>query len=99
MSTVPVLNRPTRSTWDDTASLRSGSVLCTLILAYEIRKRFGGKLSAQRSAGGPPKETSKRVPRNTLSRSMIVEAALDLIDTAGLQAVTMPNVAWQLGVG
>ena len=56
-------------------------------------------MSAQRSAGGAPKETSKRVPRNTLSRSMIVEAALDLIDTAGLQAVTMPNVARQLGVG
>jgi AcrR family transcriptional regulator len=39
------------------------------------------------------------VPRNTLSRSMIVEAALELIDTAGLDAVTMPNVARRLGVG
>jgi AcrR family transcriptional regulator len=39
------------------------------------------------------------VPRNTLSRSLIVEAALELIDTAGLDAVTMPNVARHLEVG
>ncbi|WP_433380217.1 TetR/AcrR family transcriptional regulator [Actinoplanes sp. CA-142083] len=30
---------------------------------------------------------------------MIVKAALELIDTAGLDAVTMPNVAQRLGVG
>lgn len=39
------------------------------------------------------------MPRNTLSRSLIVDAALELIDTAGLEAVTMPNVARHLGVG
>src|ERR1051325_242988 len=61
--------------------------------------RSGGKMSRQRSAGGAPKQPGKRVPRNTLSRSMIVEAALELIDTAGLGAVTMPNVARHLGVG
>lgn len=44
-------------------------------------------------------QAGKRVPRNTLSRSIIVEAALELIDTAGLEAVTMPNVARRLGVG
>jgi TetR/AcrR family tetracycline transcriptional repressor len=56
-------------------------------------------MSAQRSRGGGSKQTSKRVPRNTLSRSIIVDAALELIDTAGLDAVTMPNVARHLGVG
>lgn len=56
-------------------------------------------MSAQRSGAGASKQRSKRVPRNTLSRPMIVEAALELIDTAGLEAVTMPNVARHLGVG
>ncbi len=40
-----------------------------------------------------------RVPRNTLSRGRIVDAALRLIDTEGLEAVTMPRVAASLGVG
>jgi TetR/AcrR family tetracycline transcriptional repressor len=56
-------------------------------------------MSVRRSGGGAPKQAGQRVPRNTLSRSVIVEAALELIDTAGLEAVTMPNVARQLGVG
>jgi AcrR family transcriptional regulator len=42
---------------------------------------------------------SGRVPRNTLSRGRIVDAALGLIDTEGLEAVTMPRVAAYLGVG
>ena len=42
---------------------------------------------------------SGRVPRNTLSRERIVDAALRLIDTEGLEAVTMPRVAASLGVG
>jgi TetR/AcrR family tetracycline transcriptional repressor len=42
---------------------------------------------------------SGRVPRNTLSRERIVDAALRLIDTEGLEAVTMPRVAAYLGVG
>jgi TetR/AcrR family transcriptional regulator, tetracycline repressor protein len=40
-----------------------------------------------------------RVPRNTLSREAIVDAALALIDEAGLDAVTMPKLAQHLGVG
>ena len=40
-----------------------------------------------------------RVPRNTLSREAIVDAALAIIDTDGLDAATMPKVAQQLGVG
>ena len=40
-----------------------------------------------------------RVPRNTLSRGQIVDAALALIDTEGLDAATMPRLAQQLGVG
>ena len=40
-----------------------------------------------------------RVPRNTLSRDAIVDAALALIDTDGLNAVTMPKLAQRLGVG
>src|SRR5215510_14285593 len=40
-----------------------------------------------------------RVPRNTLSRDRVVDAALRLIDAHGLDAVTMPAVAKHLGVG
>lgn len=40
-----------------------------------------------------------RVPRNTLSRARIVEAALGLFDAEGFEAVTMPLLAQRLGVG
>jgi len=40
-----------------------------------------------------------RVPRNTLSRDRIVDAALALIDADGLDALTMPRLAERLGVG
>lgn len=42
---------------------------------------------------------SRRVPRNTLSRDRIVEAALALLDEDGFEAVTMPSLAKRLGVG
>ena len=45
----------------------------------------------ERSAG--------RVPRNTLSRGLVVGAALALIDDEGLDALTMPRLAERLGVG
>jgi TetR/AcrR family tetracycline transcriptional repressor len=40
-----------------------------------------------------------RVPRNTLSRPLIVETTLTLLDDEGLEALTMPRLAAQLGVG
>lgn len=40
-----------------------------------------------------------RVPRNTLSRDRIVEAALALLDAEGIDSVTMPALAKRLGVG
>jgi TetR/AcrR family transcriptional regulator, tetracycline repressor protein len=40
-----------------------------------------------------------RVPRNTLSRALIVQAALILVDSEGLDALTMPRLAEHLGVG
>ncbi len=40
-----------------------------------------------------------RVPRNTLSRERIIDAALVLIDSEGLDAFTMPRLAQDLGVG
>jgi AcrR family transcriptional regulator len=40
-----------------------------------------------------------RVPRNTLSRDRIVEAAIALLDADGLDALTMPTLAKRLGVG
>ena len=49
-----------------------------------------------RTAGRP---RSGRVPRNTLSRGRIVDAAVSLIDDDGLVALTMPRLAEQLGVG
>jgi AcrR family transcriptional regulator len=39
------------------------------------------------------------VPRNTLSRDRIVDAALRLFDTEDFEAVTMPLLAKHLGVG
>jgi AcrR family transcriptional regulator len=50
-------------------------------------------------AAGTAAAPSGRVPRNTLSRSRIVDAALALIDVEGLDAVTMPRLAERLGVG
>ena len=41
----------------------------------------------------------ERVPRNTLSRGRVVEAAVALVDGGGLEALTMPALAAQLGVG
>ena len=42
---------------------------------------------------------AERVPRNTLSRARVVEAALALVDAEGLDGLTMPALAAQLGVG
>lgn len=53
----------------------------------------------KQAATGTPRRRAGRVPRNTLSRDGVVDAALALIDTEGLDAVTMPKVAQQLGVG
>ena len=44
-------------------------------------------------------QPSGRVPRNTLSRAVIVAAALALVDDEGLEALTMPRLATHLGVG
>ena len=41
----------------------------------------------------------RRVPRGTLNRDRIVEAALELIDDAGTDALSMPRLARHLGVG
>jgi TetR/AcrR family transcriptional regulator, tetracycline repressor protein len=40
-----------------------------------------------------------RVPRNTLSRAAVVDAALAMLDREGLDALTMPKLAQHLGVG
>lgn len=47
--------------------------------------------TSDRSAG--------RAPRNTLSRSRVVDAAIELIDTHGLAGLSMPRLAQHLGVG
>jgi len=44
-------------------------------------------------------QPSGRVPRNTLSRAVIVAAALALVDDEGLEALTMPRLGTHLGVG
>jgi AcrR family transcriptional regulator len=56
-------------------------------------------MAKHRSARGARRGTSGRVPRNTLSRAVVVGAALALIDEEGLEAATMPKVAQRLGVG
>jgi AcrR family transcriptional regulator len=47
---------------------------------------------------GKPRTTQRRNPR-ILSRTAIVDAALTVLDTEGLDAVTMRRVADQLGTG
>jgi len=42
---------------------------------------------------------AERVPRNTLSRRRVVEAAVALADAEGLGGLTMPALAAELGVG
>jgi AcrR family transcriptional regulator len=54
-------------------------------------------MPTEKSDGAP--RATKRVPRNTLSRARIVAGALAIIDADGLDAVTMPRVAKDLGVG
>ena len=46
-----------------------------------------------------PVRSARRMPRNTLSRALVVDAALALIDAEGLEAVTMPRLAKRLGAG
>lgn len=40
-----------------------------------------------------------RAPRGTLTRSRVVDAALELVDAEGVEALSMPKLAKQLGVG
>jgi TetR/AcrR family transcriptional regulator, tetracycline repressor protein len=51
---------------------------------------------ADRTKSAPP---AGRVPRNTLSRPRIVDAAVALVDAEGLDGLTMPRLAEHLGVG
>jgi len=46
-----------------------------------------------------PERKAGRVPRNTLSRATVVDAALAMIDREGLDGLTMPKLAQHLGVG
>ena len=54
-------------------------------------------MAKKRPDGAAPKQ--RRVPRNTLSRARVLDAALSLVDEEGLAAVTMPRLADRLGVG
>src|SRR5918994_6086732 len=54
---------------------------------------------AKRRAATATNTRSSRVPRNTLSRDRVVDAALALLDAEGLDALTMPSLAKYLGVG
>jgi TetR/AcrR family tetracycline transcriptional repressor len=53
----------------------------------------------KQAPGARPTWKGGRVPRNTLSRAAVVDAALAMIDRDGLDAVTMPKLAQHLGVG
>src|SRR4051794_21061960 len=74
------------------------------VVRYRKRMSYASDLlelamPTKQPAGGAPGRRSGRVPRNTLSRAGIVDAALALIDAEGLEAVTMPKLAERLGVG
>lgn len=53
----------------------------------------------RKQPAAPSTRKGARVPRNTLSRAAVVDAALVMIDRDGLDAVTMPKLAAHLGVG
>jgi TetR/AcrR family transcriptional regulator, tetracycline repressor protein len=56
-------------------------------------------MPSKRQATTAASRRASRVPRNTLSRDRVVEAALALLDAEGFDAVTMPALAKRLGVG
>jgi TetR/AcrR family transcriptional regulator, tetracycline repressor protein len=66
-------------------------------VAYVIRKEEHGTKMPTKGRGAT--NAPKRVPRNTLSRALVVDGALALIDRDGLDAITMPGLAKHLGVG
>jgi TetR/AcrR family tetracycline transcriptional repressor len=45
------------------------------------------------------KKRVRRVPRGSLSRDRIVDAALELVDRGGIEELSMPKLARHLGVG
>lgn len=47
----------------------------------------------------PPTSPNPRTPRNTLSRELVVESALRLLDSRGKEAFTMRALASEMGVG
>ncbi len=53
----------------------------------------------KRAVPARPAANTGRVPRNTLSRDAVVDAALTMLDREGLDALTMPKLAQHLGVG
>ena len=46
-----------------------------------------------------PSPNRPRAPRGTLTRERVVDAAMALIDSGGVDALSMPKLARQLGVG
>lgn len=46
-----------------------------------------------------PKPRPKRMPPGSLSRERVVDAALELVDTGGVETLSMPKLARHLGVG
>jgi TetR/AcrR family transcriptional regulator, tetracycline repressor protein len=59
----------------------------------------GTTMPSERRTATTASRRASRVPRHTLSRPRIVEAALVLLDNEGSDAVTMPKLAKHLGVG
>jgi AcrR family transcriptional regulator len=51
-----------------------------------------------RLPGDPPWSSARRRRRRQLTREAITEAALELVDAEGLDALSMRNVAERLGV-
>ncbi len=56
-------------------------------------------MPSKRRATTAATDRASRVPRHTLSRGRIIDAALRLLDAEGFEAVTMPRLAKSLGVG
>jgi TetR/AcrR family tetracycline transcriptional repressor len=63
------------------------------------RRDDGGDTATASGKNASERHRSGRVPRHTLSRERIVDAAVALIDAQGLSGLTMPRLAEHLGVG
>src|SRR5581483_2838330 len=70
------------------------------MLCIPIVKGIGATMTLNRDADTERvRSPGRRRPRGSLSREVVVEAALALVDAEGVDALSMPRLARQLDAG